>query len=81
MLYGVSPIGEKIESCEFLQLYLNPAVVDREANELGSNAVIVPVLGAIDPLAEQTIYQLGEELTSGRGRREYVKHPSLPRRA
>ncbi len=70
--YRFSIDGAQIESCEFLQLYLNPAVVDRAANELGNPAVIVPVLGAVDPLAEQTIYQLEEELTSGRGTREYV---------
>jgi len=70
--YRFSIERAQIESCEFLQLDLNPAVVERAASELGDPAVIVPVLGAVDPLAEQTIYQLEEELTSGRGTGEYV---------
>ena len=70
--YRFSIDGAYVEPCEFLQLYLSPSVIDRAANEVGSQAVIVPVLGAVDSLAEQTIYQLEEELTSGGGTWEYV---------
>jgi len=70
--YRFSIDGAYVGPCELLQLHLKPAVVDRVANELGTQAAIVPVLGAVDPLAEQTIYQLEEELTSGSGSREYV---------
>jgi len=70
--YRFSIDGAYVEPCELLQLHLKPWVVDRAANELGKQVVIVPVLGAVDPLAEQTIYQLEEELTSGRGSHEYV---------
>ena len=61
-----------VEPCEFLQLYLSPSVIDHAASEVGRPPAIVPVLGAVDPLAEQTIYQLEEELTSRRGTGEYV---------
>jgi AraC-like DNA-binding protein len=47
-------------------------VVNRVAGGVGRLAAIVPVLGAVDSLAEQTIYQLEEELTSRRGTGEYV---------
>jgi AraC family transcriptional regulator len=70
--YRFSIDGAYVGPCELLQLHLKPSVVDRVANELGRQAAIVPVLGAVDPLAEQTIYQLEEELTSGSGSREYV---------
>ena len=70
--YRFSIDGAYVEPCEFLQLYLKPSVVDRAAEQLGKPAVIAPVLAAVDPLAEQTIYQLEEELTSRRGTREYV---------
>src|ERR1700754_962004 len=58
--------GAYIEACEFLQLRLNPSVVERSAKELGlgDHVELAPVLGVVDPLAEQTIYQLEEELTS-----------------
>jgi len=56
--------------CEFLQLHLSPSVIERAASEVGRPMAIVPVLGAVDSMAEQTIYQLEEELTSGTG--EYV---------
>ncbi len=70
--YRFSIDGAHVEPCEFLQLHLSPSVIDRAANEVGRRPAIVPVLGAVDSLAEQTIYQLEEELTSGRGAREYV---------
>ena len=70
--YRFSIDGAHVEPYEFLQLHLSPSVIDRAANEVGGLPAIVPVLGAVDPLAEQTIYQLEEELTSGRGTGEYV---------
>src|SRR5260370_1332844 len=71
--YRFSIDGAYVEPCEFLQLHLSPSVIDRAAGELG-RAAIVPVLGAVDSLAEQTIYQLEEELTSRRGTRQYVNN-------
>jgi AraC family transcriptional regulator len=70
--YRSSIDGAYVEPCEFLQLHLSPSVIKRAAGELGRTPAIVPVLGAVDSLAEETIYQLEEELTSGRGAREYV---------
>ena len=70
--YRFSIDGAYVEPCEFLQLHLSPSVIDRAASEVGRPPAIVPVLGAVDPLAEQTIYQLEEELTSGRGTEKYV---------
>jgi AraC family transcriptional regulator len=70
--YRFSIDGANAEPCDFLQLHLSPSVIDRAAGEVGRPPAIVPVLGAVDPLAEQTIYQLEEELTSGRGTEEYV---------
>ena len=70
--YRFSIDGAYVEACEFLQLHLNPSVIDRAASEVGRMPAIVPVLGAVDSLAEQTIYQLEEELTSRRGSGEYV---------
>ena len=70
--YRFSIRGAYVEPCEFLQLHLSPSVIDRAASEAGRTPAIVPVLGAVDPLAEQTIYQLEEELTSRRGAGEYV---------
>ena len=70
--YRFSIHGAYVEPCEFLQLHLSPSVIDRAASEAGRTPAIVPVLGAVDPLAEQTIYQLEEELTSRRGTGEYV---------
>jgi AraC family transcriptional regulator len=70
--YRFSIDGAYIEPCEFLQLHLCPSVIDHAASEVGRPAAIVPVLGAVDSLAEQTIYQLEEELTSRRGTGEYV---------
>jgi hypothetical protein len=66
--------GAHVEACEFLQLCLNPSVVDRSAKELGhgDHVELAPVLGVVDPLAEQTIYQLEEELTSGRISNDYI---------
>lgn len=57
--------GARVEACEFLQLCLNPSVFERSAKELGlgDHIELAPVLGVVDPLAEQTIYQLEEELT------------------
>jgi AraC family transcriptional regulator len=70
--YRFSIDGAYVEPCEFLQLHLSPSVIDRAVSEVGRPPAIVPVLGAVDSLAEQTIYQLEEELTSRRGAREYV---------
>jgi AraC family transcriptional regulator len=70
--YRSSIDGAYVEPCEFLQLHLSPSVINRAASEIGKPPAIVPVLGAVDPLAEQTIYKLEEELTSGRGTGEYV---------
>ena len=70
--YLFSIDGAYVEPCEFLQLHLSPSVIDRAASEVGRPPAIVPVLGAVDSLAEQTIYQLEEELTSRRGTGEYV---------
>ncbi len=70
--YRSSIDGAYVEPCEFLQLHLSPSVIDRAASRVGRSPAIVPVLGAVDSLAEQTIYQLEEELTSRRGTGEYV---------
>ncbi len=70
--YRFSIDGAYVEPCEFLQLHLSPSVIDRAASEVGRPPAIVPVLGAVDSLAEQTIYQLEEELTSRRGTGEYL---------
>jgi AraC family transcriptional regulator len=70
--YRFSIDGAYVEPCEFLQLHLNPSVIERAASEVGGPPAIVPVLGAVDSLAEQTIYQLEEELTSRGGSGEYV---------
>ena len=70
--YRFSIDGANVEPCEFLQLHLSPSVIVRAAGEVGRPPTIVAVLGAVDPLAEQTIYQLEEDLTSGRGTEEYV---------
>ena len=66
--------GAHVEACEFLQLCLNPSVVERAAKELGlgDHVELAPVLGVVDPLAEQTIYQLEEELTSGPVINDYI---------
>ena len=66
--------GAHVEACEFLQLCLNPFLVERSAKELGlgKHVELAPALGVVDPLAEQTIYQLEEELTSSPNRTDYV---------
>jgi AraC family transcriptional regulator len=66
--------GAHVEACEFLQLCLNPSVVERSAKELGlgDHVELEPVLGVVDPLAEQTIYQLEQELTSAPVSNDYV---------
>jgi AraC family transcriptional regulator len=66
--------GAHVEACEFLQLRLNPSVVQRSAKELGlgDHVELAPVLGVVDPLAEQTIYRLEEELTSGPVSNDYI---------
>jgi AraC family transcriptional regulator len=66
--------GAHVEACEFLQLCLNPSFVDRSTKELGlgDHVELAPVLGVVDPLAEQTIYQLEEELTSRPLSNEYI---------
>src|SRR5712691_5228398 len=58
--YRFSLAGAHVEPCEFLQLHLSPSVIDRAASGVGRPLGIVPVLGAVDSLAEQTIYQLEE---------------------
>jgi AraC family transcriptional regulator len=67
--------GAHVEACEFLQLWLNRSVVERSAKELGlgDHVELAPVLGVVDPLAEQTIYQLQEELTSAPVNNDYIK--------
>ena len=67
--------GAHVEACEFLQLSFNPSVVERSAKELGlgDHVELAPVLGVVDPLAEQTIYQLQEELTSAPVNNDYIK--------
>jgi len=67
--------GAHVEACEFLQLCLNPLVVQRSAKELGlgEHVELAPVLGVVDPLAEQTIYQLEQELTSAPVSNDYIK--------
>jgi len=69
-----SILGAHVEACEFLQLCLNPSVIERSAKELGlgEDVELAPVLGVVDPLAEQTIYQLEEELTSGSVSNDYI---------
>src|SRR5689334_7710392 len=66
--------GAHVEACEFLQLCLNSSVVERSATELGldEQVKLAPVLGVVDPLAEQTIYQLEQELTSAPVSNDYV---------
>src|ERR1700752_5184777 len=66
--------GAYVEACEFLQLCLNPLVVERSAKELrlDEQVKLAPVLGVVDPLAEQTIYQLEEELTSAPVSNDYI---------
>ena len=66
--------GAHVEACEFLQLCLNPSVVERSAKELGlgDHVELEPVLGVVDPLAEQTIYQLEQELTSAPVSNDYI---------
>jgi AraC family transcriptional regulator len=66
--------GAQVEACEFLQLCLSPSLVVRSAKELGlgDQVELAPVLGVVDPLAEQTIYQLEEELTSAPVSNDYV---------
>jgi len=66
--------GAHVEACEFLQLCLNPLVVERSAKELGlgEHVDLAPVLGVVDPLAEQTIYQLEEALTLGPVSNDYI---------
>ncbi len=70
--YRFSIDGAYVEPCEFLQLHLSSSVINRAASQVGRPPAIVPVVGAVDSLAEQTIYQLEEELTSRRGAQEYV---------
>jgi len=66
--------GAHVEAGEFLQLCLSPSLVDRSAKELGlgDRVELAPVLGVVDPLAEQTIYQLEEELTSRPVSSDYI---------
>jgi AraC family transcriptional regulator len=66
--------GAHVGACEFLQLSLNPSVVERSAKELGvsKHLELAPVLGIVDPLAEQTIYRLAEELTSDPVSNDYI---------
>jgi AraC family transcriptional regulator len=72
--YRLTIDGADIDACEFLQLSLKRSVIDRAARELGlgSHVELAPVLGVVDPLAEQTIYQLEEELTTEPDRSDVV---------
>ena len=72
--YRFSIEGARVEPCEFLQLWLKPSVIDRAARELGfdNRVELAPVVGVVDPLAEQTIHQLEEELTTGPRNSDYV---------
>ena len=72
--YRFSLEGAHIEACEFLEVCLQPSIVDRAATELGlgNHIELVPVLGVVDPLVEETIYQLEEELTRGLHRSSYL---------
>ena len=70
--YRFSIDGAYVGPCEFLQLHLSSSVIESAVSEVGITPAIVPVLGAVDSLAEQTIYQLEEELTSGSDNAEYV---------
>jgi len=66
--------GAHVEACEFLQLCLNSSLVERSATELGldEQVKLAPVLGVVDPLAEQTIYQLEQELMSAPVSNDYI---------
>ena len=66
--------GAHVEACEFLEVCLQPSIVDRAAKELGlgNHFDLVPVLGVVDPLVEETIYQLEEELTRGLDKSSYL---------
>ena len=72
--YRFSIEAAHVEACEFLQLWLKPSVIDRAAKELGFDRGVdlAPVFGVVDPLAEQTIYQLEEELTTDVRGSDYV---------
>ena len=72
--YRFSLEGAHVEACEFLEVCLQPSIVDRAAKELGlgNHFELVPVLGVVDPLVEETIYQLEEELTRDSYRSNYV---------
>ena len=65
--------GGTASRSEFLRVHLNPPLVERVAAELGSTAQIAPVLGAVDPLAEQTVYQLDEAVVDPHVSREYLQ--------
>ena len=71
--YRFSLAGAQVEACEFLEVCLQPSIVDRAAKELGlsNHFELVPVLGVVDPLVEETIYQLEEELTRGLQKSSY----------
>ena len=71
--YRFSIDGGNASRSEFLRVDLNPRLVERIAAELGSNAEIAPVLGAVDPLAEQTVYELDEAVVDTHISREYLQ--------
>ena len=72
--YRFSIDGAYLDDCELLQLCLQPSVVTRAGRELGlgDEVELVPVLGVVDPLLEQTIYELEAELSSNHGSYRYV---------
>jgi hypothetical protein len=72
--YRFSLEGAHVEACEFVEVCLQPSIVDRAAEELGlgDHIELVPVLGVVDPLVEETIYQLEEELTRGLHKSSYL---------
>lgn len=66
--------GAYVAGCDFLQLWVNPSVVDRasKALEVGDDFALAPVFGAVDPLIEQTICLLEEELKTRRSEPDCV---------
>jgi hypothetical protein len=72
--YRFSLEGASVEASEFLEVCLQPSIVDRAGHELGlgNHVKLVPVLGVVDPLAEETFYQLEEEVTTGLRRSNYM---------
>jgi AraC family transcriptional regulator len=60
--------GAYAEACEFIQVQLQPSVIERATGGDNADRVeIVPCFGVADPLAAQTVISLFEELTDGAG--------------